>query len=287
MNRKLEELKEKYNISDNYIEQYQYLSGYKIIFVFDDSATMNDIVIDSRLKKGFSNARRWDELQDYAKCAIDLANLNNKDGIDCYFLNRGNFKEVKNFDGIKSEFDDSKPPKGHSPILDKFKEIIKDNETYFKGQDGKLLITLVVDGKSTDKNGKDNTDKLKSEISNLDKNIRVRIVSITDDHKFMEFLDGWESHFNNRSEDKGGMFGFGKKSNNNNKSEDRIVKFWFTDHFNVEQRNTIDRFSFGDYVVKSLIGQLAIQPLSKSSSLYGVTQPLSKSPSGSSVIKKV
>jgi hypothetical protein len=275
MNEKLKKIKDKYEISETYIQQFQNLSSYKIAFVLDDSSTMTSTIENSRLQNGFTRPRRWDELLEYTICAIDLANLYNINGVDCYFLNRDSVKQVKNGENIKPSF--TGEPIGQSPILDKFDQILKDNETYYKGQDGKLLITIVADGPSTDTKGIVNIKRLKEAIKDLHRNIRVRIVSITDDHTSMEFLDDWEEYFNNATEDKNGFLSRIGNRTNNNRPVDRILKFCFTDHFNDVKRNMtiIDgRFSFGDYVVKSLIGQF-------------VTQPLSKSPSISSVVKKV
>jgi hypothetical protein len=56
---------------------------------------MLDILSDSPLNTGVLKASRWEELQDFAKIAIDIANIFNEDGNDVYFLNRPAARNVK------------------------------------------------------------------------------------------------------------------------------------------------------------------------------------------------
>ena len=68
----------------------QLLLSYKIVFVFDDSGSMNTTLNDSPLNNANSlfKATRWDELKYFAEISIEIASVFNENGCDIYFLNR-------------------------------------------------------------------------------------------------------------------------------------------------------------------------------------------------------
>lgn len=64
------------------------LEGFKIVFIFDDSSSMNSHLGDSPLLSKQSRVTRWNELEYFASIALELANCFDKSGCDVYFLNK-------------------------------------------------------------------------------------------------------------------------------------------------------------------------------------------------------
>lgn len=81
-------LVQKYEIGHDYANRMQLLVGYKIVFIFDDSSSMNSQLSDSPLLARQSRVTRWNELEYFASIAIELANCFDQSGCDVYFLNK-------------------------------------------------------------------------------------------------------------------------------------------------------------------------------------------------------
>ena len=89
------EIMQKHSISGFWSRKLKSLNNYKIVFILDDSGSMNKSLEDSPLNKGSFKATRWDELQEFIKISIEIANTVNPEGCDVYFLNRRMVKNVK------------------------------------------------------------------------------------------------------------------------------------------------------------------------------------------------
>lgn len=90
------EILNKYEISNDFSTRLQkHLRNTKIVFIYDDSGSMNSILNDSPLNTGVFKATRWDELKNFSKIAIEIAAIFNPEGIDIHFLNRPVAKNVK------------------------------------------------------------------------------------------------------------------------------------------------------------------------------------------------
>ena len=84
----------KHEISLDFSQRLQQLQGFKIVFIFDDSGSMNTPLMDSPLNtaNNLLKATRWDEAQYFAKISIEIASLfdteglNNKNGCLFYFF---------------------------------------------------------------------------------------------------------------------------------------------------------------------------------------------------------
>ena len=79
---KFKDIVDKYEISLDFSQRLQQLQGFKIVFIFDDSGSMNAPVMDSPLNNSNSllKATRWDELQYFAKISLEIATLFNPEG---------------------------------------------------------------------------------------------------------------------------------------------------------------------------------------------------------------
>lgn len=81
-------LVQKYEIGHDYANRMQQLAGFKIVFIFDDSSSMNSQLGDSPLLAKQSRVTRWNELEYFASIALELANCFDQSGCDVYFLNK-------------------------------------------------------------------------------------------------------------------------------------------------------------------------------------------------------
>jgi hypothetical protein len=87
---KLRNIVQKYEINRFFSDKMQSLLSYKIVFIFDDSGSMNTTLNDSPLNNpnNLFKATRWDELKYFAEISIEIASVFNENGCDIYFLNR-------------------------------------------------------------------------------------------------------------------------------------------------------------------------------------------------------
>lgn len=117
---KLKELIKKYDISPFFYQKLQILQGFKIVFIFDDSGSMNTPLLDSPLnnKNKLFNATRWNELQYFANISLEIASLFDQEGSDVYFLNRSilaPYQNVRSAEDIADYFEEK--PQGIFNLL--------------------------------------------------------------------------------------------------------------------------------------------------------------------------
>ena len=87
---KFREIIQKHEISSDFANRLQQLQGFKVVFIFDDSGSMNTVLQDSPLNNSSNlfKATRWDELQYFSNIAIEIASLFDPEGCSVYYLNR-------------------------------------------------------------------------------------------------------------------------------------------------------------------------------------------------------
>ena len=142
MKKKLQELIDRYEISKLFSKKLNILASFKIVFVFDDSGSMKKVLSDSPLNRGLLKVTRWDELQEFAKISIDIANAFNAKGCDVYFLDRPGLKRVKNINDLKESFE--KKPSGYTPLTKVLKTVLANaNDLDDKTS---LQVLIVTDG---------------------------------------------------------------------------------------------------------------------------------------------
>ena len=134
----------KYAISFEYSKRLHLLQIFKIVFIFDDSGSMNTRLTQSPLNTDFVKATRWDELKFYARIAIEVTNVFDREGVDVYFLNRPPAKCVKNMNDLEPYFLD--PPSGFTPMTRVLRGVLAQPEYFF---DKYLVVVIVTDGEPT------------------------------------------------------------------------------------------------------------------------------------------
>ena len=148
--RKFKETIKKYDISQFFSKKLLSLKAFKIVFILDDSGSMNQKLDESPLNKGSFQATRWDELQEFIKISIEIANILNGNGCDVYFLNRPMARGINKFADLTRHFHNK--PSGFTPLTKIFNKVLKNNMASQDKQ--KLLVIIVTDGEPTNPEGK-------------------------------------------------------------------------------------------------------------------------------------
>ncbi|CAF1298788.1 unnamed protein product [Rotaria magnacalcarata] len=200
----------RYEINPTFAKKLLALDGYEIVFICDDSGSMNTPLGD--VYGPYKNAAtRWDELKQTVSVVVDLASLLDPNGVDIYFLNRDPIFNVRHSSELIPIF--TVPP-----------------------EERKLLIFIATDGTPTNDEGYQDSLSLENVLKNERhpiNRIPVSIIACTDDEQDMDYLNEWDTKIPNLD------------VVDDYRSEKReILKCQGTDF----------PFSFGDYIVKILLG---------------------------------
>lgn len=226
----------KHEINNDFANRLKQLQGFKVVFIFDDSGSMNTVLNDSPLNDNTSDrlATRWDELQCFANISIEIASVFDPNGCDIYFLNRtpSPIKHVRMPSDLAVHF--NLKPNGYTPLAKVLQNVLDDN-TPLTLNEKKLLIIIATDGEPTDDTGKVAIKQFKSCLLKRGPNVFTTIVVCTDDDASVNYLNKWDRSIKNLDV---------VDDFRNERQEIRKVK------------GSSFKFSFGDYVVKSLIGSI-------------------------------
>jgi hypothetical protein len=210
-----------FEISNYFAAKLRQLEGYEIVLILDDSSSMGD-----PLKTG---GTRWDEQKKTAKIIIDIASTMDPNGIDIYFLNRGYKSNVTDYDQVENLFKHG--PSGGTPLCTVFRKALTSRQ--HMASEKKFLYIIGTDG--TPSEGVDVLEKILREERVPLNNIYTTFVACTDIQSDVEHLNGWDIN---------------------------IPHVDVVDDYQSEKKEVIAvkgpkyPFSFGDYVVKSLIGSI-------------------------------
>ena len=232
---KLKDFIKKHDISDFFSSRLEKLQECKVVFVFDDSGSMKRRLEDSPLKD-FNNSKyvtRWDELQYFASISIEIATIFDPNGCDVYFLNRkpSPIRNLKSYSQLDKSYTDV-PEKGYTPLVRTLNSVLNDNSNKNLGKK-KLLIIIVTDGEPTNDAGKSDIDNFKRVLESRNDNCFTSIVACTDDEDSIDYLDKWDREIKNLD------------VVDDYRNEKDQISYAKGPNF---------PFSFGDYVVKSLLG---------------------------------
>ena len=143
-----------YNINYDFAFRLRALEGFEIAMVLDDSSSMRAPIIDGQLdnRTPFDQLpTRWDELKHVVSIVVDLASTLDPDGIDIYFLNRQPLLHVTDSSQLNETF--SHIPNGATPLTRVLNYVLDLKRPHI--HDRKLLILIATDGLPTDAHGQD------------------------------------------------------------------------------------------------------------------------------------
>ncbi len=227
---------EKYELNQNNINELQLLKNFKVVFIIDDSTSMNKVLEDSPLNndKTFLKVTRWDELIYFTNISIEIASLFSSDGSDVYFLNRFDkpIKNIKEFSQLSEHFKDK--PNGTTPLTKVLNQVLKDNSG-LKSEETNLLVVIVTDGEPTNNDGYTDIVGFQNCLNNRSDNVFTNIIACTDEDETMDYLKDWDKMFRRLA----------------------IIDDYRTERNEIKKRyGQKYSFSFGDYVIKSLISSI-------------------------------
>ncbi|CAF0759959.1 unnamed protein product [Adineta steineri] len=228
----------KYNINYDFAFRLRALEGFEIAMILDDSSSMRTPVLShnqQNLSPFDQLPTRWDELKQTVSMVIDLASTLDPDGIDIYFLNRQPLLHVVDSSQLNETF--SILPNGPTPLTRVLSYVL--NLKRSRVHDRKLLILIATDGLPTDENGQNDLNALEKVLRHerypaIDR-IYVTFIACTDDHSSVAYL---------------------------NQFDKKIPYVDVLDDYPSERAEVLAvqgkhfPFSFGDYVVKLLMGSV-------------------------------
>ena len=226
----------RYEINPEFATRLQkFLIMTKIVFIFDDSGSMNSVLNDSPLNSSVFKACRWDELKQFAKITLEIANIFNPEGVDVHFLNRPPARRVQNIQNLEPFL--ANKPGGFTPIRRVLQAVLAENNQ-MQLAERKLLIIIVTDGEPTDDSGRSDIPGLKQILQSRDTFVYTSIVACTDEDNVMDYLTNWDKNIPRLD----------------------VVDDYRNEKVEIQRaKGQGFPFSYGDYVVKSLIGSLDSQ----------------------------
>ena len=209
-------------------ERLEQLRDFEIAIVCDDSGSMKTPIDGTK-------RTRWDQLCDLVKIVIKIGVVFDSNGVDIHFLNRESYRNVKDPATVDQAFE--KPPTGMTPLVPVLKKIFKSRLA--DGQrDKKLLVLVTTDGVPTDDDGNENISKLERALTRK-RHVETTYVSFllcTDEPYCTKYLKKWDKQMENLD----------------------VTQDYLTEKARIQKcRGDNDfQFSYGDYIVKALIGSI-------------------------------
>ena len=219
----------KYAIRKALAERLRTLRNFEIVIVCDDSGSMITTV-------DAAQRTRWDELRSIVKIILEIGVIFDTNGVDIYFINGRTFHNVKNPETVDQAF--ATRPSGYTPLASTLDKVFQ-SPLSRPGRDKKLLVFVATDGVPTDNDGNENVPELEYIMRQKRQTdtTYVAFLLCTDDPSCMSYLTNWGQTMGNVD----------------------VTYDFYTERSRIRKYQGNDyTFSFGDYVVKALIG--AVDP---------------------------
>ncbi|MDD4930900.1 MAG: hypothetical protein PHG66_01940 [Candidatus Colwellbacteria bacterium] len=218
------DLASQYEISDKFAAKMRQLEGCDISIILDDSSSMcNPIYPIPAFGKATT---RWDEEKNITGIVVDIASVMDKDGLEVNFLNRGTLSGISHSSQLGSIF--SGGPYGSTPLCSMLRSVITSKMSVAKEK--KVIIYIVTDGEPDGGAG-----DLKRILENeRHPNMYVTFVACTSDLSVVAYLNDWDKTIPRVD----------------------VVDDYLSEKAEILRVNPSISFTFGDYVVKSLVGAI-------------------------------
>lgn len=225
------ELAGRYEIRADFCAKLRQLEGFEIVIICDDSGSMANVLDQTPGDPFGKKFTRWDELKHYVSIVTDIAGILDQNGLDIYFLNRPSVTGITHSDQVQPLFQN--PPGGYTPIPRVLKQILRDKAAIIREK--KMLILIATDGQPTDEIGNDATKEFFHCLKTRPIGVHVSIIACTDDDSTMKYLNNIDTIIP------------AVDVNDDYLSEKKEVQ---------AVQGLAYAFSFGDYVVKTLLGSI-------------------------------
>eukprot|EP00756_Hemistasia_phaeocysticola_P063715 Hpha_TRINITY_DN7190_c0_g1::TRINITY_DN7190_c0_g1_i1::g.29833::m.29833 len=222
----LQEMLDTYEISIAQQGDLQTLTEYDIVFLADDSGSMNVTETTAGVTQ-----TRWKELQGTLSALIDFASYFDDDGTDIYFLNRPGLEAVTDGKDPRIGACFQSNPRGTTPLAARFRWVVESRPT-----NKPLLVIIATDGEP-DEGVATFVATARMLLTIPGRNVRLGIMACTQDDRAVGWL--------------------------NQLDDDPIVgdKVDVCDDYESERGEVlksgkVSRFLLSDYYVKAMLGPL-------------------------------
>ena len=230
---KLQALQGQHEIRPDWIPRLRQLEGFSIVFIADDSGSMNtDVTVPGRVVNPYGpRCTRWTELCQTVSTVVELATALNDAGVDIVYLNRPPMRGVTSAAQVQAAFAHA-PPSGYTPLARVVREVIA-LKTAEHSSERKLLIMIATDGEPTTDGGVPDVPGFLRLLKTKPANVHVQIMACTDDDSVVGYL---------------------------NDLDDTTANLDVCDDYASEKAEILAAqgrgfdFSTGDYIVKALLG---------------------------------
>jgi hypothetical protein len=217
-----------HEINQETIAKMYLLNECDIVIIADDSGSMR--------QKTFGNQTRWIQLKNIISICTEIINCISSSTIDLCFVNKYDeyYNNIKTSQEIEDIFH-NREPCGLTPLIFTLNQILMR-----KKKSKKLLILIVTDGEPTDYNrtgvntSNDSINEFKKILMEKNDNVYVNILACTDDRDSMKYLNRWDREIKNLD----------------------VIENYIAERYQILSKGKVQKFSFGEYVVKALIGSL-------------------------------
>lgn len=213
----------RYELSPSFAQYLRQLIEYKVVIIADDSGSMATM---TNYKE-----RRWDELCRFIQTVFSMTEMIENSPLDVYFLNRFSVLGVQQLQQITDCF--AAGPKGPTPIVPVLRHVL--SRPYDASYKGRIII-ICTDGEPTNEHNKVDIPQLRS-VMMRERTTRdfVTFLACTDDDWAIEYLNNWDVE---------------------------MPRVDVIDDYASEKKEVLRAqgrqfsFTFGDYVVKTLVGSI-------------------------------
>jgi len=231
------------------------LEQFNIVCVCDDSESMKaaDVFSHSGIEaiqvykdlkvQDIKQMTRWDELCKSIMVIIELAvTCLEKNGVDIYFFNRAPLLNVTSVDQVRNYFVATLPQNGsYAPMTRTLQQVFQDKAQVLS--QGKLLCILATNSLPSDDNGNVQLQEFVDVIKTRPSNVYMSIAAFTNDKSVIELLQGFIESNNYTNVDM-----------TENYRAEKSLRALVVANLEVTSKHYKYKFSFGDYIVKILLG---------------------------------
>jgi hypothetical protein len=186
---------------------------------------------------------RWDELCKSIMVIIELAvTCLEKNGVDIYFFNRAPLLNVTSVDQVRNYFVATLPQNGSfAPMTRTLQQVFQDKAQVLS--QGKLLCILATNSLPSDDHGNVQLQEFVDVIKTRPSNVYMSIAAFTNDKSVIELLQGFIESNNYTNVDM-----------TENYRAEKSLRALVVANLEVTSKHYKYKFSFGDYIVKILLG---------------------------------
>eukprot|EP01062_Namystynia_karyoxenos_P049891 TRINITY_DN38463_c0_g4_i1.p1 TRINITY_DN38463_c0_g4~~TRINITY_DN38463_c0_g4_i1.p1 ORF type:complete len:432 (+),score=156.64 TRINITY_DN38463_c0_g4_i1:91-1296(+) len=175
----LQELLDTYEITLAQSDDLRVLVNYDIVFLVDDSGSMNRVEVTAGVRQS-----RWQELRDTVAALIEFATYFDDDGTDIYFLNRDGIEGVTDSSDPRLERCFASRPRGGTPLTGRLQEVVQQHPG-----EKPLLVVLATDGEP-DTGAQDFIRIARRLLSGRSgRDVRLAVMACTQDERAVRWLN--------------------------------------------------------------------------------------------------